>query len=125
MPLFFAHSGDWLQWGATRGMTSDVLSSPAMRYLLWTVKLALFALALTFAVKNTDPVAVRYFLGYEWRTPLIFVLLVFFCVGAALGLLGALGQIMRQRREIARLTRELQGEAVSARPASPSGAAGR
>ena len=58
-----------------------------MRYVLWVVKLALFALMLTFAVKNTDAVAVRYFLGHEWRAPLIFVLLVFFCMGAALGLL--------------------------------------
>ena len=89
-----------------------------MRYVLWIVKLALFALALTFAIKNTDPVAVRYFLGQEWRAPLIFVLLVFFCMGAVLGLLGALMQIMRQRREISSLRRELQGRAVPA-PVSP------
>ena len=54
-------------------------------------KLAAVPVLLTFAVKNTDPVAVRYFLGHEWRAPLIFVLLIFFCVGAALGLLAALG----------------------------------
>ena len=88
-----------------------------MRYVLWVVKLALFAVALTFAVKNTDPVAVRYFLGQEWRAPLIFVLLVFFCMGAALGLLAALMQIMRQRREISTLKRELRGN--SAVPAPP------
>ena len=77
-----------------------------MRYLLWLVKLALFAFMLTFAVKNTDPVTIRYFLGTEWHAPLIFVLLVVFVVGAVMGLLGALGQIMRQRREIAVLKRE-------------------
>ena len=76
-----------------------------MRYLLWLVKLALFAFMLTFAVKNTDPVTIRYFLGTEWHAPLIFVLLVVFVVGAVMGLLGALGQIMRQRREIAALKR--------------------
>ncbi|HYC46102.1 MAG TPA: LapA family protein [Burkholderiales bacterium] len=86
-----------------------------MRYVLWVVKLALFAFMLTFALKNTDPVTLRYFLGNEWRAPLIFVLLVVFCVGAALGLLGALGQILRQRREISALKRRL---------ASPTGAAG-
>ena len=63
-----------------------------MRYVLWIVKLALFAFVLTFAVKNTDPVAVRYFLGHEWRAPLIFVLLVFFCVGAVLGCSRASGR---------------------------------
>jgi lipopolysaccharide assembly protein A len=94
-------------------LCASVLSSTAMRYVLWVFKLALFALALTFAVKNTDPVAVRYFLGHEWRTPLIFVLLLAFCVGAALGVLGALGQILRQRREISSLKRELQAHDAS------------
>ena len=97
-----------------------VLFSLPMRYLLWIVKLALFALALTFAVKNTDPVAVRYFLGYEWRAPLIFVLLVFFCIGAALGLLAALGQILRQRRELSALRRELQDPLAPSREPSPA-----
>lgn len=101
-----------------------MLSSTPMRYLLWIVKLALFAVALTFAVKNTDPVAVRYFLGQEWRAPLIFVLLVFFCMGAALGLLTALVQIMRQRREISTLKRELQGRTVAAPEPPPPDVAG-
>jgi uncharacterized integral membrane protein len=95
-----------------------------MRYVLWIVKLALFALALTFAVKNTDPVTVRYFLGNEWRTPLIFVLLVFFCVGAVLGLLGALGQILRQRRELSALKRELGSRTGASRTPPPSDVAG-
>ena len=60
-----------------------------MRYLLWALKFALFAVAVTFAIKNTDAVAVRYFLGYEWRAPLILVLFVFLCLGAVLGFLGA------------------------------------
>ena len=80
-----------------------------MRYVLWLLKIVLFGLVLTFAVKNTDSVAVRYFLGYEWRAPLIFVLLVAFCAGAAFGVLSTLGQIFRQRREIASLKRELAG----------------
>ena len=88
-----------------------------MRYVLWVVKLVLFAVALTFAIKNTDPVAVRYFLGQEWRAPLIFVLLVFFCMGAALGLLAALVQIMRQRREISTLKRALDVRSPAPAPA--------
>jgi lipopolysaccharide assembly protein A len=95
-----------------------------MRYVLWVLKLALFALALTFAVKNTDPVAVRYFLGHEWRAPLIFVMLVFLCVGALLGLVSALGQILRQRREISSLKRQLQGYTVPAVRSSPPDVAG-
>jgi lipopolysaccharide assembly protein A len=95
-----------------------------MRYVLWVLKLALFALALTFAVKNTDPVAVRYFLGHEWRAPLIFVMLVFLCLGALLGLVSALGQILRQRREITSLKRQLQGYTVPAVRSSPPDVAG-
>jgi uncharacterized integral membrane protein len=90
-----------------------------MRYLLWIVKIALFAFMLTLAAKNTDPVAVRYFLGYEWRAPLIFVMLVVFCVGAAFGLLGALGQILRQRREISSLRRASHAQVAASGESPP------
>ena len=95
-----------------------------MRYLLWIVKIALFAFMLTLAVKNTDPVAVRYFLGHEWRAPLILVMLVVFCVGAAFGLLGALGQILRQRREISTLRRAVDAGLPAPREGPPADAAG-
>jgi putative membrane protein len=95
-----------------------------MRYVLLILKITLFAFMLTFAVKNTDAVAVRYFLGYEWRAPLIFVLLIVFCVGAALGLLGALGQIMKQRREISLLRREIGAQRVPAHERPPPDVAG-
>ena len=79
-----------------------------MRYLSWALKFALFALVLAFAAKNTDAVTVRYYLGGEWRAPLVFVLLAFFCAGAALGLAAGVGQLFRQRREIVTLKRELR-----------------
>ena len=96
-----------------------------MRYLLWALKFALFALAATFAIKNTDAVTVRYFLGYEWRAPLILVLFVFLCIGAVLGFLGAFGQILRQRREIGFLKRGQQAPAAApAREPPPPDIAG-
>ena len=76
-----------------------------MRYFLWTVKFLVFVVVLSFAVKNSDPVTVRYYLGAEWQAPLVFVLLVAFCAGAAFGVLACLGQLFRQRREIGRLKR--------------------
>lgn len=78
-----------------------------MRYLLWFLKFALFVLVLAFAVKNTDPVTVRYYVGGEWQAPLVFVLLVAFCIGVAAGLAAGLAPVFRQRREIAALRREL------------------
>ena len=77
-----------------------------MRYVWLILKLALFFLVLTFAVRNTDTVTVRYFLGWDWQSPLIFVLLVAFCGGIALGLAAGLPRIIRQHREIAALRRE-------------------
>ena len=77
-----------------------------MRALWLILKLALFLLVLTFAVRNTDLVTVRYFLGWEWQSPLIFVMLIAVCAGIALGLLAALPKLFRQRREIASLKRE-------------------
>ncbi len=79
-----------------------------MNYLVLTLKFALFVLVLAFAVKNTDPVTVRYYFGGEWQAPLVFVLLVAFCAGIAAGLFAGLAQLFRQRREIAALKRELR-----------------
>ena len=71
-----------------------------MRYLLWLLKLSLFLVVFSFAVKNTDTVAVRYYLGAEWQAPLIFVMLVAFCAGAAFGVVACLPQIFRLRRRL-------------------------
>jgi putative membrane protein len=79
-----------------------------MRYVIGILKFALFVLVLTFAIKNTETVTVRYFLGWEWQSPLIFVLLITFCAGIALGLAAGLGQMFKQRREIAALNRKLR-----------------
>jgi uncharacterized integral membrane protein len=79
-----------------------------MRYLIWTLRAILFLLLLGFAVKNDQPVVLRYFFGYEWQTSLIIVLLFFFTLGVAIGLLAMLGRLFRQRRELAAVQRELK-----------------
>lgn len=78
-------------------------------------KLGLFLLILSFALVNTDPVTVRYYLGYRWEAPLVVVLLVAVCAGALAGLLTGLFQALRLRRQIAVLKREL-GAARAAKP---------
>jgi uncharacterized integral membrane protein len=96
-----------------------------MRYLLWLLKFALFVLVLSFAVKNTEMVTVRYYLGHEWQAPLIFVLLLFFCAGAAFGIVASLAHQFRQRREIVALKREVrkQDRGGDSSTATPSDAA--
>lgn len=84
-----------------------------MKTVLWIIKLALFLIALTFAVKNTDSVTVRYYLGVEWQAPLIFVILVVFCLGAAAGVIASLGHVIRLRREVSRLRKQVPRPSAS------------
>ncbi|HEV7822420.1 MAG TPA: LapA family protein [Burkholderiales bacterium] len=70
---------------------------------------AIFLLLLGFAVKNSDTVSVRYFLGLEWHAPLVLMLLVFFAAGSALGIAASFVIMVRQRREILSLKREIRG----------------
>jgi uncharacterized integral membrane protein len=79
-----------------------------MAYLNWIFRAALFFVLLGFAVKNDQPVTLRYFFGYEWQSSLVIVLLLFFSVGAAIGVLAMLGNVLQQRREIARLKRDIR-----------------
>ena len=82
-----------------------------MRYLSWLFGFVLFLLALGFAVKNSDTVAVNYYLGYQWQAPMVLVILVFFFAGVAVGVAASLGFIFRQRREIFFLKREMRARA--------------
>ena len=93
-----------------------------MKYLAWILKFALFVLVLTFAVRNTDMVTVRYYFGGEWQTPLVFALLVAFCAGVAVGLGAGVAQHFRQRREIAALRRARQATDGTAQLARADGA---
>lgn len=69
----------------------------ALRWLRWLLRGALFLLLFVLAVKNSDPVVLRFFLGGEWVVPLAVALLVAFVAGVAVGLLAALGRPSRQR----------------------------
>ncbi len=88
-----------------------------MRYISWALRILLFLLLLGFALKNTDPVVLHFFLGSQWEAPLAVVVLVFFGVGAAAGVVACLSFVYRQRREILQLRKE-----VRAKPAVPEDA---
>lgn len=81
-----------------------------MRYLSWVFGIALFLLALGFAIKNSEPVTLHYFLGYQWQAPLVVIVLTVFCIGAGVGIAASLGFIFKQRREISKLRRELRNQ---------------
>jgi len=67
----------------------------------WLLRALVFLLLLGFAIKNTSPVVVRYYLGNEWQAPLVFVLLVTFAIGVAVGIAASAGYVFRQRRQLA------------------------
>lgn len=78
-----------------------------MRYFYTVLGFFLFLAMLGFALKNADSVTLRYYLGLEWHTPLILVLLASFCIGVIAGLMACLSLIITQRRRLLAMEREL------------------
>ena len=76
-----------------------------MRVLLWGCRIFIFLFLLAFALKNSDPVSVRFFFDTAWQAPLVIIVLAFFACGAALGVLSLLGTVFGLRREVSRLKR--------------------
>ncbi len=79
-----------------------------MRYLNWLGRLIIFLVLLGFAVKNDQPVTLRYFFNTEWHTSLVLVLLLFFAAGVVIGVLAMIINILQQRREISALKRDIK-----------------
>lgn len=82
-----------------------------LRFIAPIVGLALFLAALGFAVKNSEPVTLHYYLGLVWQAPLVVVLFVVFAIGAVAGVAASFSYLYRQRREILALKRELRSRA--------------
>lgn len=89
------------------------------KVLAWLVRAVLFVALLLFALKNTDPVTLRFYLDQSWQVPLVLALLAFFAVGAALGVLACLAKLFAQRREIISLKREAQARPSAGPPGVP------
>ena len=85
--------------------------------LLWA---AVFIVALLFALKNTDPVTLQFYFGQSWHAPLVFVVLASFAAGAACGVIACLPPLVRQRREISGLQKELRLSAAETAPREPA-----
>lgn len=81
---------------------------PAMRAIMWFLRLLLFFLLFGFAIKNDHLATLNFFFGGQWQLPLVFVILVSFAAGALLGVTATFASLLRQRREISRLRRQLE-----------------
>ncbi len=84
-----------------------------MRILTRAIWFVLFILLLAFAASNTEPATLRFWFGFAWQAPLVLLLLAFFAAGALLGVAASLGTLLRQRREILRLRREIRAKAAA------------
>ncbi|MDN3920195.1 LapA family protein [Roseateles violae] len=69
-----------------------------MRILVWLFRAFLFFALFAFALNNSHETAVRWFFGYEWRAPLVIVVLLAFGLGCALGVLAMVPAWWRHRR---------------------------
>jgi len=73
-----------------------------MRAFVWLVRAFIFFALFAFALNNQQEVAVHWFFGFEWRSPMVIVVLVAFAAGCAVGVLAMVPSWWRQRR-VARL----------------------
>lgn len=78
-----------------------------MSALIWLLRGILFIILLGLAIKNSGEVELRFFFDASWQTPLSLALLGALVVGIVLGLLALLPQLIRQRRNIGALKRQL------------------
>jgi uncharacterized integral membrane protein len=81
---------------------------------------AVFVVALLFAIKNAEPVTLQFYFDRSWQAPLVFVVLASFAAGAACGVIACLPPLVRQRRELAGLQKELRLRAAEAAPREPA-----
>ena len=87
-----------------------------IRQLSWVLRALLFLVIFAFALLNTQTVGVRLFLGGAWEMPMILVMLLFFALGAAIGILACVSRMLGQRREIQKLSRALRAGDRAAPP---------
>jgi putative membrane protein len=92
-----------------------------MQALVWILRLFIVLVLVWFAVKNSQPIEIYGLPEQSWQAPLVFVLLVAFVAGVVIGLLAWIPTVVRQRRELARLRRNVEQQAAVAAMASPGG----
>ena len=91
-----------------------------MRYLLTALRIVLFILILGFAIKNSQPTELHYYLGVSWEAPLTLILLITFVIGMLAGIIACVGTIIRQKRQLMALNKELKQISKSSQPQPPA-----
>jgi len=69
-----------------------------MRFLSWLFRAAVFVILFAFALNNQHEAQLKWFFGFEFRTPMVLLVLVVFAAGAVFGVLAMTPTWWRQRR---------------------------
>ncbi|NUZ07100.1 LapA family protein [Piscinibacter koreensis] len=90
-----------------------------MRTLVWLFRAAVFFTLFAFALNNNEPARIVWFFGYEWRAPMVFIVLVAFALGCAFGVFAMVPSWWRQRR-VARIAGAATATPADAAVAAPT-----
>ena len=71
-----------------------------MKFISKILMAILFVIFFGFALKNTQEVALKFFLDYEMRGPLVILLLGFFVAGFSFGVFAMMPVFLRQRSDL-------------------------
>jgi uncharacterized integral membrane protein len=87
-----------------------------VKVFIWLVRLVVFIAVFGLALKNSEPVDLRFYLDNAWRAPLSVVILITFAIGVGVGLIAAVPAYVRQKRELRRLRKGAGTPAPETRP---------
>jgi len=79
-----------------------------MKFIYPILGIILCVLLLGFIIKNIEPVELHYYLGFVWSAPLSLMLLITFLVGVVAGITMCISSLLKQRRTLIALQRELK-----------------
>lgn len=71
-----------------------------MRFLSWLFRAAVFFVLFAFALNNQHEAQLKWFFGFEFRAPMVLMVLVVFAAGAIFGVLAMTPNWWRQRRRL-------------------------
>ncbi|MCQ8896583.1 LapA family protein [Limnobacter humi] len=92
-----------------------------MKAIAWVVRIALFLVVLTFSIRNTDVVIVKWLPGLEIQVQLVVALLTAFLCGAAFAWVSLLPSWFRAKRAASSATKALERvEREQSRPNRPN-----
>ena len=79
-----------------------------MKLVVWLLRVLVFVALFGLAIKNSEPVDLRFFLDGVWQAPLSLIILGAFFAGAVVGLTATVVTLVRQGRELRHLHTRLR-----------------